>query len=112
MLNDKVVEDEYIYLPTFFEEKMERIFTKKGPINLGVIFNSADFKLGEKILMKVCKYARFLTILKYRNSRRIQEKILSFNGLTINVENTIEKIQKKCDIIIDINKKINEEEYK
>ena len=39
-------------------------------------------------------------------------KILDFNGLTINIENSIEKIKKKCDIIIDINQKINEEVYK
>ena len=61
--------------------------------------------------MKVCNYAKFITILDYRNSGRIQDKILDFNGLTINIENSIEKIKKKCDIIIDINQKINEEVY-
>ena len=80
----KVVEDEFIYLT----------------------------RLGEKILLKVCKYCRFLSVLDYRNSAKMQEKILDLNGLTINIENAIEKIEKKCDIIIDINKKINEEEYK
>jgi len=108
----KDVEDEYIYLPTFFKEKMEILFDKIGPLNLGVIFSASDFRLGEKILLNVCRYSKFLTIANYRNSSRIQEKILDLNGLTINIENSIEKIKKKCDIIIDINKKINEEEYK
>jgi len=110
-LNGKIVEDEYIYLPTFFEEKMERIFYKKGPLSLGVVFNNCDYRLGEKILLKICKYSRFLTILNYRNCNKIQEKVLDLNGLTINIENSIEKIKKKCDIIIDINKKIVREEY-
>ena len=91
---------------------MERIFVEKGPINLGVAFESSDYRLGEKIVLNVCRYARFLTILNCRNSSRLQEKILDFNGLTINIENSIEKIEKKCDIIIDINQKINEEGYK
>lgn len=108
----KVVEDEFIYLPTFFERKLERLFDKNGPLNLGLIFNSSDTRLGEKILIKVCKYCRFLSIMDYRNSLRMQEKVLDLNGLTINIENAIEKIEKKCDIIIDINKKINGEEYK
>jgi hypothetical protein len=111
-LFDKTVEDEFIYLPTFFKEKMEIIFVEKGPVNIGVVFDNSDFRLGEKIVLNVCKYARFLSVINYRNSDRLQEKILDFNGLTINIENSIEKIEKKCDIIIDINQKINEEGYK
>ncbi len=91
---------------------METIFNKNGPINVGIVFLNKDYKLGEKIILKLCKFSKFLTILKYRNSDRIVEKVLDTNGLVIDVESDIEKIKQRCEIVIDLNKKIDEEEYK
>ena len=106
-----VVEDENIFIPTFFEQKMETLFNKKGPLNVGIIFLQKDYKLGEKIILKLCKFSKFLTMLKYRNSSKLVEKVLDNEGLIINVENNEQRIRKGCDILLDLNKKIDEEEY-
>ena len=52
--------------------------------------------------MKVTKYCRFLTIPDYPRCKRIADNVLKSEGLKINLENGIDKIKKKCDIIIDI----------
>ncbi|MBQ7667941.1 MAG: hypothetical protein IJS47_01265 [Clostridia bacterium] len=91
---------------------MATLFNKKGPLNVGVIFFNKDYRLGEKIILKLCKFSKFLTMLNYRNSSKLVEKVLDNDGLIINVENDEQYIKKNCDIIIDLNKKIDEEEYK
>ena len=59
----------------------------------------------------VAEYARFITISKRINSEEISKNIFESNGISINVEKDIDKIYKKCDIIIDV-KKCELEEYK
>ena len=87
------------------------MFEEYGPLNLGVIFENKDRKLANKILKEVCVYTRFITILDCINSEEISENIFKFNGIIINIEKDVEKICKKCDIIIDV-KKCELEEYK
>ena len=106
-----IVEDDYKYLPIFFKDKVEKMFEEYGPLNLGVIFENKDRKLANKILKEVCVYTRFITILDCINSEEISENIFKFNGIIINIEKDVEKICKKCDIIIDV-KKCELEEYK
>ena len=43
-----------------------------------------------------------LTLPDFPRSRRVGDRILNTNGLQINLENSIEKIKEKCDIILDI----------
>lgn len=97
------VEDEIKYLPIYFEKKFRKRFEDFGPLDLGFIFSQDDARLAEKIILKISKYCRFLTIPDYPRCRRLAEHILNTEGLKINLENTIDKIHKKCDIIIDVN---------
>ena len=97
-----IVEAEDEYLPIYFERKFKKRFEDFGPLDLAFVFSHDDARLAEKIIMKVTKYCRFLTIPDYPRSRRIAENVLKSEGLKINLENGIDKIKKKCDIIIDI----------
>lgn len=97
-----VVEDEIEYLPGYFENKFRKRFEDFGPLNLGFVFSNEDARLAEKIIIKLTKYCRFLTIPDYPRTRRLADSILRREGLKINLENTIDKINKKCDIIVDI----------
>jgi len=108
---DIIIEEDDKYLPIYFKEKIEEKFNEYGPLNLGVIFENKDRKLVNKILKEICGYARFITISNCINSERIAKNIFDLNGIIINIEKDIEKICKKCDIIIDI-KKCELEEYK
>ena len=96
------VEEELIYLPIYFEKKFKKRFEDFGPIDLGIIFSPEDGRLAEKIIVRIAKYCRFLTIPAYPRCRRLAENILKNNGLQINLENTLEKINKKCDIILNV----------
>ena len=97
-----IVEDDNKYLPIYFKEKIEEQFNKSGPLNIGVLFENKDRKVANKILKEVCVYARFITIKACINSEEIAKNIFDLNGIIINIEKDIEKICKKCDIIIDI----------
>ena len=99
-----IVEDDYKYLPIFFEDKIEKMFNVNGPLNLGFVFENADRALVNKILKIVCVYARFITIPKCINAEKISNNIFNLNGIIINIEKDIEKICKTCDIIIDVKK--------
>lgn len=99
-----IVEDDYKYLPEFFKGVIEKQFDERGPLNLGVIFENKDRKIAKKILKEICVYSRFITISDCANSKEISEKIFEHNGIIINIEKYVDKIYKKCDIIIDINK--------
>jgi len=96
------VEDELKYLPIYFEKKFKKRFNDFGPLNLGMIFSQEDARLAEKIVIAVSKYCRFLTLPDYPRTRRVADFVLKNNGLKINLENTIEKIIKKCDIILNV----------
>jgi len=96
------VEDEIKFLPVYIERKLKKRFEDFGPIDLGIVFSQEDAKLGTKIALNVAKYCRFMTIPNYPRCRRVSERILNTNGLQINLENSIEKIKEKCDIILDI----------
>ena len=61
-----------------------------------------DRKIANKILKEICIYARFITITNCINSEEIAKNIFDLNGIIINIEKDIEKICKKCDIIIDM----------
>ena len=91
-------------MPIYFNEKIEDLFNKNGPLNLGVVFDNSDRCLVNKILKEVCVYARFITIYDCINSEEISKNIFELNGIIINIEKDIEKICKKCDIIIDVKK--------
>ena len=106
-----IVEDDYKYLPEFWDEIIKKEFDANGPLNLGVIFENRDRKVVYQILKKICVYARFITIPNCINREEICKNIFEFNGIIINVEKDIDKICKKCDIIIDV-KKCETEEYK
>lgn len=99
-----IVEDDNKYLPIFFKEKIEEQFNIKGSLNLGVLIENKDRKIANKILKEICVYARFITISNCINSEEISKNIFDLNGIIINIEKDIEKICKKCDIIIDIEK--------
>ena len=96
------VEDEAEYLPFYFENKFKKRFEDFGPLDLGFVFSQDDARLTEKIIMRITKYCRFLTIPHYPRCRRLAEHIIRTEGLKINLENTIDKIKKKCDIIVDV----------
>lgn len=96
------VEDEFKFLPIYFERKFKKRFDDFGPLDLGIIFSKEDARIGEKVALKVAKYCRFLTLPNLPRSRRVGDRILNANGLQINLENSIEKIKEKCDIILDI----------
>lgn len=96
------VEDEMEYLPKYFEKKFKKRFENYGPLNLGLVFASEDARLGEKIVKKISKYCRFLTIPDYPRCRRLADSILRDEGLKINLENSLDKFKKKCDIIVDV----------
>lgn len=97
-----IVEDESYYLPEYFEKNFEKRFISNGPLNLGIIFEQHDARLVEKIVLKVSKYCKFLTLPNYPRCRRLAELVLNSNGLQINLENTLEKVIKKCDIILNM----------
>lgn len=97
-----IVEEELMYLPIYFEKKFKKRFEDFGPIDLGIIFSQEDGRLAEKIIVRIAKYCRFLTIPAYPRCRRLAENVLKNNGLQINLENTLEKINKKCDIILNV----------
>lgn len=99
-----IVEDDFEYLPEYFKDEIKKEFETNGPLNLGIIFENEDRKLANKILKEVCSYARFITIPNRINSLEISKKIFDLNGIIINIEKDIEKICKKCDIIIDTQK--------
>ena len=96
------VEDEIKFLPIYLEHRFKRRFEDFGPLNLGIVFSQEDARLGTKIALNVAKYCRFLTLPDYPRARRVGDRILNANGLQINLENSIEKIKEKCDIILDI----------
>ena len=96
------VEEDEVYLPIYFANKFKKRFDEFGPLDLGVIFPQEDARLAEKIVVPIAKYCRFLTIPNYPRCRRIAERVLRNNGLQINLENTLEKIIKKCDIILNV----------
>ncbi len=96
------VEAEDEYLPIYFEQKFKKRFEDFGPLDLAFVFQQDDARLAEKIILNITKYCRFLTIPDYPRSRRIADKVLKSEGLKINLENGIDKIKKKCDIIIDV----------
>lgn len=96
------VEDELEFLPSFFENKFKRRFYDFGPLDLGVIFSQEDARLAEKVIRKITKYTRFLTVPDYPRCNRLADSILKSEGLRINIENSIDKIKKKCDIILDL----------
>lgn len=96
------VEDEFVFIPIFLEKKFNKRFLERGPLDLGLLFTQSDARLAEKIILKVAKFCRFLTIPAYPRSRRVAEKVLNSNGLQINLENSIAKIREKCDIILDV----------
>lgn len=97
-----VVEDELEYLPLYFEKRFRKRFEDFGPGDIGVIFEPCDARLAEKIVINVSKYCRFLTLPDYPRCRRVAEYVLKSNGLQINLENTLEKVIKKCDIILNV----------
>jgi hypothetical protein len=97
-----IVEDEAYYIPMILEEKIKEIFSKEGALNIGVLYEKDDIKIAEKTIIRICRYARFLSIPKLSRSNNVAEKIFNLNGLRVNIENSIEKILKKCDIIIDV----------
>jgi len=96
------VEDELEYIPIYFFKKFKNRFENFGPLDLGLIFDQNDAKLAEKIVLPIAKYCRFLSLPDYPRCRRLAENILKNNGLQINLENTLEKIIKKCDIILNV----------
>jgi len=96
------VEDEEKYIPIFIERKFKKRFEDFGPLDLGLIFSQEDARLAEKIVLKIAKYCRFLTLPDYPRCRRVAENVFKNNGLKINLENTLEKVNKKCDIILNV----------
>lgn len=96
------VEDEEKYLPIYFFKKFQKRFEDFGPLNLGLVFSQADARLAEKIILPIIKYCRFLSLPDYPRCRRLADYALKNNGLQINLENTLEKINKKCDIILNV----------
>ncbi len=96
------VEEESEYIPTYIKKKFEKRFHDFGPLDLGLVFSHEDARLAEKIVLNIAKYCRFLSIPDYPRCRRVAETILKNNGLQINLENTLEKIFKKCDIILNV----------
>lgn len=96
------VEDEMDYLPIYFKNKFKKRFEIYGAINLGLFFLNEDARLAEKVIRNISKYCRFLSVPDYPRMRRVAESILRTEGLKINLENTIDKMKKKCDIIIDM----------
>jgi len=106
-----IVEDDDKYLPVYFNKKIKEQFDTYGPLNIGVIYENKDRQLANKILKEICIYSRFITIPSCINSEEISKNIFELNGIIINIEKDIEKICKKCDIIIDI-KNCEVEEYK
>ena len=95
------VEDEMEYIPIYFDKKFKKRFNDFGPLDLGIIFSQDDARLAEKIALNVSKYCRFLTLPNYPRCRRIADRVLKSNGLQINLENSLEKVREKCDIILD-----------
>jgi len=96
------IEDEEKYIPMYVERKFKKRFNDFGPLDLGLVFSQQDAKLAEKIVMQIAKYCRFLSIPDYPRCKRMSEIVLKNNGLQINLENTLEKIIKKCDIILNV----------
>ena len=97
-----VVEDEIEYLPVYFASKFKKRFEDFGPLDLGLVFSQDDARLAEKIILKITQYCRFLTVPDYPRCKRLAEHVFRTEGLKINLENTLDKIKKKCDIIIDM----------
>lgn len=97
-----LVEEDTKYLPIYFAKKFKKRFEDFGPIDLGLIFSQEDALLAQKIILPIYKYCRFLTLPNYPRCRRLADSILKNNGLQINLENTLEKIDKKCDIILNV----------
>jgi len=97
-----MVEEEDKYIPIYFLKRFKKRFDDLGPLNLGLIFTQEDARLAEKIVLRVAKYCRFLTLPDYPRCRRLAETVLKNNGLQINLENTLEKVKKKCDIILNV----------
>ena len=96
------VEEEAKYIPMYIELKFKKRFEDFGPLDLGLVFSQEDARLAEKIVVRLAKFCRFLTLPDYPRCRRIAENVLKNNGLQINLENTLEKINKKCDIILNV----------
>ena len=97
-----IVEDEIRYIPVYIENILKDHFLEFGPINLGMIFFNYDSRLAEKIVLKIAKYCRFLTLPNYPRCKRVAKKVLNENGLQINIENSLAKIKEKCDSILDV----------
>lgn len=97
-----LVEDEIDCIPVYVNKKFEKRFNDFGPLDLGLVFSQEDARLAEKIILRIAKYCRFLSIPNYPRCRRLAESVLKNNGLQINLENTLEKIYKKCDIILNV----------
>ena len=96
------VEEESEYIPAFIKGKFEKRFYEFGPLDLGLVFEQEDARLAGKIVVQIAKYCRFLSLPDYPRCRRLAEIVLKNNGLQINLENTLEKIVKKCDIIFNV----------
>jgi len=97
-----IVEEEAEYIPIYIARKLQKRFTDFGPLDLGIVFSQKDAGLVEKIVLPVAKYCRFLSLPNYPRCRRMSDNVLKNNGLQINLENTLEKINKKCDIILNV----------
>lgn len=96
------VEEDERYIPLYLLKKFKKRFEDLGPLNLGLIFSQEDARLAEKIIIQIAKYCRFLAIPDYPRCRRVADMVLRNNGLQINLENAIEKIRKKSDIVLDV----------
>lgn len=96
------VEEEIEYIPKYLHKRFRKRFEDLGPLDLGLVFSQEDARLAEKIVLPIAKYCRFLSLPNYPRCRRIADTVLKNNGLQINLENSIEKISKKCDIILNV----------
>lgn len=96
------VEDELEYLPSYFEDKFRKRFKDFGPLDLGMVFDLEDARLAEKIVMRIAPVCKFLSLPDYPRTRRVSDRVMRENGLKVNIENSLDKIEKKCDIILDV----------
>ncbi|MBP3285126.1 MAG: hypothetical protein J6M02_06460 [Clostridia bacterium] len=106
-----IPEEDETFLIEYFTKLLKKAFEEKGPLNLGVCFAVEDAKIAEKIIEETCVFCRTLSVPAYPRCRRLSEKIMRQNGLKINLENSLAKIEKKCDSIINVsNLKISNQE--
>jgi len=104
-------EEDEMFVFEYFTKYLKKDFEKNGPLNLGIYFDIEDAKLAEKIVGEVCIYCRNLFVPAYPRCRRLSDRIMRQNGLKINLENSLAKMEKKCDSIINVsNLKISNQE--